>query len=158
MLQVQAELFDGPVVFPVEREGHLKAAVLPTAAELLAGDPELVELDGSADPWPVDPHEVLGGASERELAARIAGALAAGAGLVGRPPVERDLEAPYAAAIVEGQVRLNPALVYLAAASSSPPITNGAALPPGSSCSAAGAGLCPWLAAALVALLRRRAR
>ena len=158
-LQAQAQLFDGPVVFPIEREGHLVAAPLPTAGELLAGAPDAVDLDGSADPWPTDPREALGGASERDLAARVAAALASSAGLAGRPQVERDLEAPYAAAVVEGQIRLNPALLYLAAASEAPlaPAPAGERSVAATSCSA-GPGLFPALALAALAVLGRRAR
>lgn len=114
-------------------------------------------LDGSADPWPRDPREALGGRSERELAGRVAAALALRAGLTGRPEVERDVEAPYAAAVVEGQVRLNPALLYLAAAPGRRASLEGGV--PASSCGVAGGPL-PLLGGLLLLLAsvpRRRA-
>ena len=139
--EADAQLLDAPAVFAVERQGRLAAAELPPAKALLEGPKDEVDLDCSADPWRPDPDEALAGASERELAGRVASSLAARAGLAGRPCVERDLEAPYAAVIVQGQVRLNPALVFLAAGVANAPAVE---------------SLFPALALAAIACVARR--
>ena len=75
-----------------------------------------------ADRWPLDRRESLQGLSEREAAEIIARSLAIRWGLRPRAAlrVERAASAPYAAAYAEGVLRLNPALLYLAAAHADP--------------------------------------
>jgi hypothetical protein len=116
--QAGVQLADGLAVFAIERGGVLVASELPAAEELISGAPGRVDLDRSPDPWPVEPRDGLGGLSERELAERAGAVFAARLELPADAPVivERAAGAPYAAAFVHDRLRLNPALLYLAAA------------------------------------------
>lgn len=111
-------------LFPVVQNGLVRAAPpLEGRLDLLdgadGGEALLLNLDGAvADRWPLDRREALQGLSEREAAEIVARSLATQWGLRPRAAlrVERAAGAPYAAAYAEGVLRLNPALLYLAAA------------------------------------------
>jgi hypothetical protein len=74
------------------------------------------------DRWPEDPRESLQGLSEKEAAELIAPKLLARWGISGPAQVQLDraLGAPYAAAYVDGILKLNPSFLYLAASASAP--------------------------------------
>ena len=111
-------------LFPMVQEGAVRAAPpIEGRLDLLdvsdAGEPLVLNLDAAlADAWPLDRREALQGLSEREAAELVARSLAARWGLRPRAAlrVERAAGAPYAAAYAEGVLRVNPALLYLAAA------------------------------------------
>ncbi len=153
---------DSPAVFAVEVSSSLLPAVLPTAGALRAGSTAPVDLDASEDPWPTEPRAGLSGMSEREAARAASSVLAEALSLGGRTlVVERATGAPYAAAWVERKLRLNPALLYLAAgaAQASPPRVPEQASPgPGPSCAAAPGAPALGLALLVIAGLIRRRR
>ena len=112
-------------LFPVVQDGAVRAAPpLEGRLDLLdgtdGGEPLLLNLDGTvADRWPLDRRDALQGLSEREAAEIVARSLAAALGAPaqgGRSGWSGPRGAPYAAAYAEGVLRLNPALLYLAAA------------------------------------------
>jgi len=112
-------------LFPVVQNGEVRAAppLEGGRLDLLegsdAGDALMLNLDGAvADRWPVDRREALQGLSEREAAEIVARSLASRWALRPRGVlrVERAAGAPYAAAYAEQVLRINPALLYLAAA------------------------------------------
>jgi hypothetical protein len=111
-------------LFPVVQNGAVRAAPpLEGRLDLLdvtdGGEPLVLNLDGAlADRWPLERREALQGLSEREAAEIVARSLAVRWGLRPRGAlrVERAAGAPYAAAYAEGVLRLNPTLLYLAAA------------------------------------------
>lgn len=111
-------------LFPVVQNGAVRAAPpLEGRLDLLdgadGGESLVLNLDGAvADRWPMDRREALQGLSERETAEIVARSLATRWGLRPRVAlrVERAAGAPYAAAYAEGVLRLNPTLLYLAAA------------------------------------------
>jgi hypothetical protein len=111
-------------LFPIVKDGAVRAAPpIEGRLDLLdvsdAGEPLVVNLDAAlADQWPLERRDSLQGLSEREAAELVARSLAARWGLRPRVAlrVERATGAPYAAAYAEGILRLNPALLYLAAA------------------------------------------
>jgi len=111
-------------LFPLVQNGTVRAAPpLDGRLDLLdvldGGEPLVLNLDASlADPWPLERRDALQGLSEHEAAELVARSLAARWGLHPRGAlrVERAAGAPYAAAYAEGVLRLNPALLYLAAA------------------------------------------
>lgn len=111
-------------LFPLVQNGTVRAAPpFDGRLDLLdgtdGGEPLVLNLDGAvADRWPLDRREALQGLSEREAAEIIARSLAMRWGVRPRAAlrVERAAGAPYAAAYAEGVLRLNPALLYLAAA------------------------------------------
>jgi len=111
-------------LFPVVQNGDVRAApAFDGRLDLLdgmdGGEALVLNLDGvTADRWPLDRREALQGLSEREAAEIVARSLATRWGLRPRAAlrVERAASAPYAAAYAEGVLRLNPALLYLAAA------------------------------------------
>ncbi len=111
-------------LFPVVQNGTVRAAPpLDGRLDLLdvadGGEPLVLNLDGSlGEQWPLERREALQGLSEREAAEIVARSLAVRWGLRPRAAlrVERAAGAPYAAAYAEGVLRLNPALLYLAAA------------------------------------------
>jgi len=115
-------------LFPVVQNGAVRAAPpFEGRLDLLdgtdGGETLLLNLDGAvADRWPVDRREALQGLSEREAAEIVARSLTIRWGLRPRAAlrVERAAGAPYAAAYAEGVLRLNPALLYLAAAHADP--------------------------------------
>jgi hypothetical protein len=113
-----------PVLFPITQRGELVAAPgFEARTDLLlapdAGAPLQLSFDGRAgERWPEDRREGLQGLSEREAAELVARTLLAHwrinpAGVV---QVDRASGAPYAAAYVDGILRINPAFLYMAAA------------------------------------------
>jgi hypothetical protein len=111
-------------LFPMVQDGAVRAApAIDGRLDLLdvsdGGEPLVLNLDAAlAERWPLERREALQGLSEREAAELVARSLAARWGLRPRAAlrVERAAGAPYAAAYAEGVLRLNPALLYLAAA------------------------------------------
>ena len=111
-------------LFPIVKDGAVRAAPpIEGRLDLLdvadGGEPLVVNLDAAlTDSWPLERRDSLQGLSEREAAELVARSLAARWGLRPRAAlrVERATGAPYAAAYVEGILRLNPSLLYLAAA------------------------------------------
>ena len=111
-------------LFPIVQDGTVRAAPpIEGRLDLLdvsdGGDPLVVNLDSAlTDRWPLERREALQGLSEREAAELVARSLAVRWGLHPRAAlrVERAAGAPYAAAYAESVLRLNPALLYLAAA------------------------------------------
>jgi hypothetical protein len=116
------------VLFAVARGEELYAApALDPRADLLqswdGGSGVALELDNGPEGWPEDPRESLQGLSERESAALVANSLLQRWGIQANSPVhvERALGAPYAAAYVNGVLRVNPSFVYLAAGAAAVP-------------------------------------
>ena len=111
-------------LFPIVQDGTVRAAPpIEGRLDLLdvsdGGEPLVVNLDSAlTDRWPLERREALQGLSEREAAELVARSLAVRWGLHPRAAlrVERAAGAPYAAAYAESVLRLNPALLYLAAA------------------------------------------
>lgn len=110
------------VLFPISLDGRLVAApALDPRVDLLqAPDAGTLLLDLGRYEWPEDRRESLQGLSEREVAELVSRSLltqwkiAHGEGET--ILVERAHGAPYAAAYVDGILRINPAFLYLAAA------------------------------------------
>jgi hypothetical protein len=111
-------------LFPMVQDGAVRAApAIDGRLDLLdvsdGGEPLVLNLDAAlAERWPLERREALQGLSEREAAELVARSLAVRWGLRPRAAlrVARAAGAPYAAAYAEGVLRLNPALLYLAAA------------------------------------------
>jgi hypothetical protein len=111
-------------LFPIVQDGTVRAAPpIEGRLDLLdvsdGGEPLVVNLDSAlTDRWPLERRDALQGLSEREAAELVARSLAVRWGLHPRAAlrVERAAGAPYAAAYAESVLRLNPALLYLAAA------------------------------------------
>ncbi|MBK7861826.1 MAG: hypothetical protein IPJ65_25060 [Archangiaceae bacterium] len=117
----------GTVMFPVARSGLLVAAPgigpgtdLLTSAD--AGASLQLVLDSPGDAWAVDRRESFQGLSEREAAELVARSLLNLWGISSSGPivVERAAGAPWAAAYVDGILRVNPSFVYMAAAPAAP--------------------------------------
>jgi hypothetical protein len=116
----------GAVVFPMLVNGEFVAApAIDTHLDLLgatdAGGSLIFSFD-RAEPFADDRREAFQGLSEHEAAEQIARSLlqlwnVRPSGVVN---VKRVAGAPYAAAWIDGELRLNPAFVYLAAAPSTP--------------------------------------
>jgi hypothetical protein len=113
-----------PVLFPISQHGELVAAPgFEARTDLLlapdAGAPLQLSFDGRAgERWPEDRREGLQGLSEREAAELVARTLLAHWRInpSGGVQVDRASAAPYAAAYVDGILRINPAFLYMAAA------------------------------------------
>lgn len=111
----------GAVLFPLLQNGSLVAApALETTADLLqapdAGAPLVIEFDRAGERFAEDRRDGLQGLSEREAAELVARSLVARWNLsVDRLTVTRAAGAPWAAAYMDGVLRLNPAFVALAA-------------------------------------------
>lgn len=110
----------GPVLFPIVQDGEVVAAPgFDPRADLLqapdAGDP--LQLDFGGQRWAEDRRDSLQGLSEREAAELVARTLLYYWGVQPTGPVlvDRASGAPYAAAYVDGILRINPAFVYMAA-------------------------------------------
>lgn len=106
-------------LFPLGRGGELVAAPgLEAGTDLLDGAAAGAVLRLTFDAWPEERRESLQGLSEREAAELVARTLLVrwGVQTSGAVQVERAPGAPYAAAYVDGLLRLNPAFLYLAAA------------------------------------------
>lgn len=111
------------VLFPIVQDGEALAAPgFDATADLLQpseeGERADVVVDGNGDRWPSDRREGLQGLSEREAAELVARSLISVWGLHphAQVTVERATGAPYAAAWVDGILRINPSFLYLACA------------------------------------------
>jgi hypothetical protein len=120
---------DDRVLFPIIQDGQMVAApALDGRADLLqvpdAGQRIQLDLDGR-DPWPTERRDSLGGLSEREAAELVARTLLSGWKVDAQQPilVDRAAGAPYAAAWVDGILRVNPSLLYLSASIGSPSVS-----------------------------------
>ncbi len=116
----------GAVLFPILRGGEFVAApALDSRLDLLqapdAGAP-LVLSFATSDPFAEDRRDAFQGLSEREAAELIARSLLHSWGLhpTQAVTVQRAAGAPYAAAYMDGVLRLNPAFVYMASAPATP--------------------------------------
>ena len=116
----------GAVLFPMLVNGEFIAApALDTRADLLAatdaGGSVLIAFDRDT-PFSEDRRDAFQGLSEREAAELIGRSLLQQWGIRPTGPVTlvRVAGAPYAAAWIDSELRLNPAFVYMAAAPTSP--------------------------------------
>jgi len=112
-------------LFPLVQNGDVVSAPgLDAQADLFssadAGQPYALAFESARDRWPEDRRDGLQGLSEREAAELVARSLLFHWNLHPSGPVEVDRAAgaPYAAAYVNGILRINPAFIYLAAAAS----------------------------------------
>jgi hypothetical protein len=109
-----------PMLFPILSGDRLVAKPLESCADLLqasdAGAPLPLRFEGHC--WPEDGRPGLQGLSEREAAELVARTLLNRWGVVSGQEILVDCApgAPYAAAYVDGVVRINPVLLYMAAA------------------------------------------
>lgn len=115
-----------PVLFPIFSDGDAIAAPgFDARTDLLqAPDAGALQLSFealSSDRWSEERSDSLGGLSEREAAELVARSLLHLWNVVPTAPVQVDrvTGAPYAAAYVDGHLRLNPAFVSLAATAQS---------------------------------------
>jgi hypothetical protein len=115
----------GPVYFPMARGQELIAApALDPRIDLLsgsdAGHPVQLVMDNREESWAEDRRDSFQGLSEREAAELVARSLIAQWGLEFTAPIQvvRTSGTPYAAAWVDGTLRVNPAFVVMAAAPS----------------------------------------
>ena len=113
----------GAVLFPILVGGEFVAApALEAGADLLgpgdAGAPIDLVFETRGDRFAEDRRDAFQGLSEREAAEQIARSLITLWNLKPTGPVTvvRTPGAPYAAAWIDGQLRLNPSFVYMAAA------------------------------------------
>lgn len=116
----QGQAAVNPVLFPLGVGGALVAAPgFDPREDLLqapdAGAPLALSFVGRGDRWPEDRRESLQGLSEREAAELVARTLLARWGVRPEDPVQVDRAAgaPYAAAYLDGILRINPSLLYL---------------------------------------------
>jgi len=117
----------GPVLFPMMRNGEVVAApAIDPHADLLmsvdAGSGLQLTFESSGDAWAEDRRDSFQGLSEREAAELVARSLLNLWGVQASGPivVERASGAPWAAAYMEGILRVNPSFVYMAAAPAAP--------------------------------------
>ena len=113
---------DAPVLFPMAGEQGILAAPFNPSLDLLkppVSAPDVELIDGQ-EKWSDDLQPGLLGATEREIANLVARSLLAQWKVTGRVTVVRSSGFPYAAAFVDGQLRLNPAVLYLAVAHAAP--------------------------------------
>ena len=113
----------GAVLFPMLVDGEFVAApALELGADLMgpgdAGAPLDLSFETRGDRFAEDRRDAFQGLSEREAAEQIARSLITLWNLkpTGAVTVVRTPGAPYAAAWIDGQLRLNPSFVYMAAA------------------------------------------
>lgn len=113
----------GAVLFPMLVDGEFVAApALNENADLLgagdAGESVDVIFENRGDGFAEDRRDAFQGLSEREAAEQIARSLLSlwAVKPAGRVTVVRAAGAPYAAAWIDGQLRLNPAFIYMASA------------------------------------------
>ncbi len=117
---------EGTVLFPVMMDGALKGApALDSRADLLqAPDAGVLQLsfDTKGDRFSEDRRDAFQGLSEREATELVARSLLHRWKVNPAGPilVIRAAGAPYAAAWIDGTLRINPAFVYMAAAPISP--------------------------------------
>jgi hypothetical protein len=110
----------GASLFPFLTDAGYRAAPgLKASADLVAGTDAAAgaTLRFEDDGFSTEPRDALGGLSERAAAELVARALLRQWGVVGGKavPVVRAARAGYAAAWVDGELRLNPSFIYLAA-------------------------------------------
>ncbi len=113
----------GAVLFPLDVAGAFVAApALDPSADLLgptdAGAPWDLVFETRGDRFADDRRDAFQGLSEREAAEQIARSLLTlwNVKVDGPVTVVRTPGAPYAAAWIDGELRLNPSFVYMAAA------------------------------------------
>ncbi len=118
----------GAALFPVVEDGQFVAAQgFDPRADLLqapdAGEPLQLAFDGRGERWSEERRDSLQGLSEREAVELIAHTLISHWQLhpSGTVQVGRVSGTPYAAAYMDGMLRVNPAFVYLAASALVPP-------------------------------------
>jgi hypothetical protein len=117
----------GQMVFPMMVNGEFVAAPgIDPRMDLLmsadAGGAIQLSFDGRADRWSDDRRDSFQGLSEREAVELIARSLVQHWGVARSNVirVDRVAGAPYAAAYIDGILRVNPAFVYMATATSAP--------------------------------------
>jgi hypothetical protein len=123
--QEEGQAAQALVLFPISQNGELVAAPgFGQRMDLLqapdAGGVLQLTFDGrTGEHWPEERRDSLQGLSEREAAELVARTLLTVWGIhpTGAVQVDRVSGAPYAVAYVDGIVRINPAFLYLAAAS-----------------------------------------
>lgn len=113
---------NSPVVFPIVQNGEVVAApALDPHVDLLqapdAGGALDLVLDDRPERWSDERRDGLQGLSEREAAELVARTLLTlwNVRPTGPVQVDRAAQAPYAAAYVDGILKVNPSLLYLAA-------------------------------------------
>lgn len=121
--QQAGRVASGPVLFPMLSGDQFVAAPgLDARADLLggsdAGHPVQLVMDNREEGWAEDRRDSFQGLSEREAAEQVARSLLALWGVETSSPVMvvRTSGAPYAAAWIDGTLRVNPAFVVMAAA------------------------------------------
>jgi hypothetical protein len=117
----------GAVLFPMLVNGEFVGAraIEPRMDLLLAPDagaPLILTFEGRGERFSEDRRDAFQGLSEREAAELIARTLLShwNVSVTGPVAVVRASGAPYAAAWIDGELRLNPAFVYMAAAPLTP--------------------------------------
>lgn len=123
--QEEGQAAQALVLFPISQHGELVAAPgFESRMDLLqapdAGGVLQLTFDGrTGEHWPEERRDALQGLSEREAAELVARTLLTHWGIAQTGPVQVDRVsgAPYAVAYVDGILRINPAFLYLAAAS-----------------------------------------
>ncbi len=122
--QTQAgQVASGPIFFPIlAGQDFVGAPALDVRADLLsgsdAGRPVQLVMDNREEGWAEDRRDSFQGLSEREAAEMVARSLIALWAIDSTEPVVvvRTSGAPYAAAWIDGTLRVNPAFVVMAAA------------------------------------------
>jgi hypothetical protein len=123
--QEEGQAAQALVLFPISQRGELVAAPgFDARMDLLqapdAGGVLQLTFDGrTGEHWPEERRDSLQGLSEREASELVARTLLTHWGIQQTGPVQVDRVsgAPYAVAYVDGILRINPAFLYLAAAS-----------------------------------------